>query len=571
MNFRKIFLAFVLVVLVVLAPLSYAFAAAADPVRAPHAMVASTSPIASEVGVEIMRKGGNAVDAAVAVGFALAVTWPSAGNLGGGGFLLYRAAEGESEIVDYRERAPLAASRDMYLDDEGRVIESLSTDGYLASGVPGTVAGLALAHQRHGKLPWKDLLEPARRLAADGFIVPQHLARSLSVDRTFRRLSKFPESRRIFLRDGKLREAGERFVQPELAETLRRIQAEGPEDFYRGETARRIVADMAANGGNITARDLAEYEPTIRQPLFARYRGVEVMTVPPPSSGGIAILQMLAMLEKHDLAAMGYGSADSVHLLIEVMKRAFADRAAHLGDADFARVPLRGLVARAYAASLGASIDPERATPSRLVSAGDPAPYESPETTHFTVVDPAGNIVANTYTLNDSYGSAVTVKGTGILLNDEMDDFTSRPGTSNLYGLVQGEANAIEPRKRPLSSMTPTIVLREGKPWFALGSPGGPTIINSVLQVIVNVVDFGMDMQQAVAAPRVHHQWLPDEIRWEPYGISPDTRRLLERRGHLFRERPGEMGDVQAIMIAPRSGLRLGGSDPRLGGVAVGY
>jgi gamma-glutamyltranspeptidase/glutathione hydrolase len=533
-------------------------------------MVASTSPVASQVGVDVMRKGGNAIDAAVAVGLALAVTWPSAGNLGGGGFLLYRSHDGASEIVDYRERAPLAASRDMYLDANGKVVEGRSTEGYLASGVPGTVAGLALAHARHGKLAWHDVVEPARKLAADGFIVPQHLARSLAVERTRRRLSKFSESRRIFLRDGRPWEEGERFKQPELAETLARIQKD-PRDFYEGETARRIVADMAANGGIITARDLAEYEPTLRAPLRGRYRDVEVLTMPPPSSGGIALLQMLAMLEPHDLASLGYGSADMLHLLIEVMKRAFADRAQYLGDADFADVPVSGLTARDYAVRRGASIDMAKATPSRLVAAGAPGPIESKETTHFTIVDADGNIVSNTYTLNDSYGSGVTVKGAGFLLNDEMDDFTSKPGTPNLFGLVQGEANAIEPRKRPLSSMTPTIVLRGGKPWFAVGSPGGPTIINTVLQTIVNVVDFRMNMQQAITAARIHHQWMPDEIAWEPFGISPDTRRLLEGRGHVFEERGGEIGDAQAIMIDPTSGMRLGASDPRLGGAPAGY
>lgn len=548
-----------------------AYAAAADPVRARHGMVASTSPIASQVGADVMRKGGNAIDASVAVGLALAVTWPSAGNLGGGGFLLYRSADGRGEIVDYRERAPLAATKEMYLDEKGNVVETLSTEGYLASGVPGTVAGLALAHERHGKLPWADLVEPARRLAAEGFMVSDHLARSLAGERTRKRLSKFPESRRIFLRDGKPWQAGERFTQPELAETLRRIQKDGAREFYEGETARRIVAEMAANGGNLTARDLAEYEPTIREPLVGSYRGVDIITMPPPSSGGIALIQMLNMLEPHDVRRMGYGSADSLHLLAEVMKRAFADRAKYLGDADFASVPVRGLVSREYAGALGANIDPERATPSRLVAAGDPAPYESPETTHFTVVDADGNVVSNTYTLNDGYGSGVTVRGTGILLNDEMDDFTSRPGVPNLYNLVQGEANAIEPRKRPLSSMTPTLLVREGKPWLALGSPGGPTIINTVLQVVVNVVDFGMDVQQAIAAPRIHHQWLPDEIQWEPFGINPDSRRVLERRGHIFEGRPAEMGDVQAIMIDPITGIRLGASDPRLGGAAAGY
>lgn len=534
-------------------------------------MVATVSPIASTVGVDVMKRGGNAVDAAVAVGFALAVTWPSAGNLGGGGFMLVAAPDGTSEVIDYRERAPLAATADMYLDEDGKVIDKMSTLGHRAVAVPGTVAGMWMAHQRHGELPWKDVVEPARRLAAEGFVVDEYLARSLCGRINRERLGTFAESRRIFLRDGRCYEYGEVFRQPELAQVLERIRDEGPSDFYRGTTAQLIVADMGANDGLIVARDLQTYEPTLREPLRTRYRGWEVLTMPPPSSGGVALIQMLEMLEPVDLAAYGWGSADHLHRMIETMRRAFADRAKYMADTDFvANVPIEGMLDAEYIRSVAATISQTRATPSLEVSNGDPAAYESRDTTHFSIVDPGGMIVSNTYTLNSSYGSAVTVAGTGILLNNEMDDFTSAPGVPNAYGLIQSESNAIAPRKRPLSAMTPTILLLDGKPRVGLGSPGGPTIINTVLQTIVNVIDFGMNIQQAVDAPRIHHQWLPDEVEWEPRGVNPDTRSLLERRGHAFHEKPEFMGDAEIVMIDD-SGERLGASDPRRGGTSRGF
>jgi gamma-glutamyltranspeptidase/glutathione hydrolase len=551
-------------------------AASREPVRARHAMVASTSEIASRVGADVMRKGGNAVDAAVAVGLALAVTWPSAGNLGGGGFLLVRKADGTAEAIDYRERAPLAATRDMYLDAQGNVVKGMSTEGYRAVGVPGTVAGLALAHKRHGKLKWADLVEPAHKLAAEGFEVNYHVARSLRLDSTIAKMKDFPDSRRIFQRDGRYYELGETFVQPELAAVLARIKND-PRDFYEGETAKLIVADMKASGGIVTAEDLRTYEPTIRQPLRTSYRGYDILTMPPPSSGGIALMEMLNMLEAYDLKAMGWGSAQYTHTVVEVMRRAFADRAQFLGDTDFVKVPVTALTSPKYAAARRATIDPDHASKSAEIAGGNPAPYESPETTHFTIIDGEGNIVSNTYTLNDSYGAGVTAKGTGFLLNNEMDDFTSKAGVPNDYGLIQGEANAIAPKKRPLSSMTPAIVLKDGQPFFAIGSPGGPTIINTVLQVILNVVDFGMDLQEAIEAPRFHHQWLPDYIYWEQFGLNPDTRAILEKMGHAFRPIPGasrspsELGDAQGVMIDRTTGLRLGASDPRLGGVPVGW
>jgi gamma-glutamyltranspeptidase / glutathione hydrolase len=552
-------------------------AASKEPVRARHAMVASTSEIASRIGADVMKKGGNAVDAAVAVGLALAVTWPSAGNLGGGGFMLVRKADGTSEAIDYRERAPLAATRDMYLDAQGNVVPKLSLEGHKAVAVPGTVAGLALAHKRHGKLPWDALVEPARKLAAEGFEVNYHLARSLRLQSTIEKMARFDESRRIYQRSGKFYEMGETFVQPELAAVLARVKT-NPRDFYEGETAKLLVADMKANGGIVSLEDLRTYEPTIRTPLRTTYRGHEILTMPPPSSGGIALVEMLNMLESYDLKAMGWHSAQYTHTMVEVMRRAFADRAKFLGDTDFVKVPVAALTSEKYADERRRTINPLRASASSEAGAGNPAPYESPDTTHFTIVDTEGNIVSNTYTLNDSYGAGVTAKGTGILLNNEMDDFTSKVGVANDYGLIQGEANAIQPKKRPLSSMTPTIVLKDGKPLFAIGSPGGPTIINTVLHVIVNVVDFDMDIQEAIAAPRFHHQWQPDVIFWEAFGVNPDSRAMLEKMGHKFREipgmsrtEPGNIGDAHGVLIDPVSGMRMGASDPRLGGVAVGW
>lgn len=577
---KRIFAVFVVFTLLASSAVHTAKATSREPVRARRGMVASVSDIASQVGVDIMRRGGNAVDAAVAVALALAVTWPSAGNLGGGGFMLIRKANGDAEIIDYRERAPLASTRDMYLDKDGKVIKGASTVGYKAAGVPGTVAGAHLALKRHGKLTWAQVVEPARRLAAEGFEVNIHLARSLRGSSTAKLMSQFPDSKRIFLRNGKYFEEGERLIQPELAATLARIKINW-RDFYEGKTAELIAADMKANNGIMTFQDLKSYEPTIRKPLVGKYRGHEILTMPPPSSGGAHLIQMLNMLEHYDLAKMPHNSSDHLHLLTEVMKRAFADRAEYMGDADFVKVPVEGIVSKKYAAELVKTIDLERATPSAQIKAGAPATYEPTETTHFTVVDKEGNVVSNTYTLNGSYGSGVTAKGTGVLLNNEMDDFTSKVGAPNMYGLLQSANNAIEPRKRPLSAMTPTVVLKDGKFWFAVGSPGGPTIINTVLQVLVNVIDYDMTIQQAVDAPRFHHQWMPDEIRYEPFGLNADTRKELERRGHLFPKRSGGtgateetasyMGDAEGIMIDLKTGIRLGASDARRGGKAVGY
>ncbi len=575
---RKISVFIVIISLLASAAVAPTQATSREPVRARNGMVASVSEIASRVGVEIMKRGGNAVDAAIAVALALAVTWPSAGNIGGGGFMVIRKANGDTDVIDYRERAPLAATRGMYLDENGNVIKDASTIGYKAAGVPGTIAGMHLARERHGKLSWAELVEPARRLAAEGFEVNIHLARSLRGNAKL--MSRFPDSNRIYLRDGKFYEEGERITQPELAATLARVQKNW-RDFYEGKTAELIAADMKANGGLMSLKDLKEYEPTIRKPLKGTYRGYEILSMPPPSSGGAHLIQMLNMLEHFEVGKMPHNSSDHLHLLAEVMKRAFADRAEYMGDADFVKVPVEGIISKKYADALAKTIDMQRATPSAQIKAGAPAGYEPTQTTHFTVVDKEGNVVSNTYTLNGSYGSGATAKGTGVLLNNEMDDFTSKPGVPNAYGLLQSENNAIQPRKRPLSAMTPTIVLKDGKVWFAVGSPGGPTIINTVLQVMVNVIDYGMTIQEAVDAPRFHHQWMPDEIRYEPFGLNADTRKELERRGHLFPKRSGGMGtteetasymgDAEGIMIDLKSGMRLGASDSRRGGMAVGY
>lgn len=534
-----------------------------QPTHAAHGMVASAEARATEVGVAILKKGGNAVDAAVAVGMALAVTYPVAGNLGGGGFMLIRMASGEAVAIDYREVAPMLASHDMYLDAKGDPIPEASLVGSKAAGVPGTVAGLALAQQKYGKLSWREVLEPARLLAAKGFPLSYEQAYSLRTDRL---LARFPESRRIFQKDGHFYEPGDLFKQPELAATLQRLQARGPREFYEGETAQRIVEEMQQSKGLITLEDLKRYKPVERVPLTGSYRGLDIITMPPPSSGGIALIEMLNMLERFPLHDMGWNGSKTDHLILEVMKRAFADRAVHLGDPDSVKIPTAGLTSKRYAAQLATGIDLQHATPSVAIHAATSAQLESEQTTHFSIVDAQGNAVTNTYTLNGAYGCGVTVHGAGFLLNNEMDDFAAKPGKPNGYGLVQGEANAIAPGKRPLSSMTPTIILKNGKLYMVIGSPGGPTIITTVLQVILNVVDFDMNLREAIAAPRFHHQWLPDTIRYESYRFPSDVQDALKAMGHRFEERATRKtywGDAEGVMIDPTTGLYLGASDPR--------
>ena len=562
------------IVLLLVVALNVPVTIAREPVRARHGMVASTNEVASRVGVEIMKRGGNAVDAAIAVAFALAVTHPAAGNLGGGGFMMIRLRDGRTTAIDYREMAPLTAHRNVYLDKNGNLIEGEggSLVGYRAAGVPGTVRGMELALKKYGsgKLTWAQLVEPARQLAGRGFTVTNELARSLYANREY--LEKYAETKRIYLKGGKYYQEGELFRQPELAATFARLQHFGPNEFYEGETARLIVADMKRNNGLMTMNDLRGYVAKERTPVLGNYRGYEIISMPPPSSGGAVLIQMLNILEGFDLQKLEANSSDRYHLMAEAMRRAFADRAEYMGDSDFVKVPVPGLIDKAYAASLRATINTERASTSEQIRAGRPAGYESEETTHFTVVDAEGNAASNTYTLNNSYGSAAVAKGTGLLLNDEMDDFAAKPGTPNMYGLIQGERNAVAPKKRPLSAMTPTIVLRkDGSLWFTVGSPGGPTIINTVLCVITNVIDYEMNIQQAIDFPRIHHQWLPDELVGEPLGLSGDTQKALAARGHKLAKLR-YLGDAEGIMIEEKTGVRLGATDPRRSdGQAVGY
>ncbi len=536
-------------------------------------MVASQHELASKVGVEVMKRGGNAVDAAIAVGLAMAVVYPEAGNIGGGGFMLIRTKDGATHAIDYREMAPAAATRDIYIDAAGNLIkgEGSSTIGYRASGVPGTLAGFEMAFRKYGsgKLKWSQLVEPARVLASDGYELSYRIAELFKSYKG--NLSKYEDSKRIFLRNGEYYNEGDVFKQPDLARTLARVQTGGAAEFYTGITAGMIADDMKAHGGLITREDLKNYKAKDRTPLTGSYRGYPIITMPPPSSGGIVMLEVLNMLEGYDVRAMQYNSAAKYHVLAEAMRRAFADRSEFMGDPDFSKVPVDALIDKAYATKRRSNIDLTHASTSKDVGHGDIPGGEPMETTHFTVADPAGNVVTNTYTINDLYGSAVTAKGTGVLLNDEMDDFAARPGKANMFGLIQGEKNSVQPGKRPLSSMTPTIVLRkDGSFWFALGARGGPRIISAVLQTVINVIDHDMDIQAAIDAPRIHHQWFPDEILYERFGLSPDTMSILSGYGHKFSASPGNVASATGIMFDEK-GVRLGAIDSRSDGQAVGY
>jgi gamma-glutamyltranspeptidase/glutathione hydrolase len=545
-------------------------ASAREPVRARRAMVVAQEPLAADVGAAVLKSGGNAVDAAVAVAFALAVTHPFAGNIGGGGFALIRFAGGHATFIDFREEAPGAASHDMYLDAAGQPTRD-SLEGWRAAGVPGTVRGLEMAHQKYGHKPWAELVQPAIDLAAQGFELSYSAAKSLCDASPL--LERFPDSKRIFLRlNGRKAsgcpEPGDKLVQPELAGTLARIARDGAQDFYAGETAQRLAVAMKANGGLITLEDLKNYRAVERPPLEGAYKGYGILTAPPPSSGGVALLEMLGMLEGTGYEKPGAGSAASAHYLAEVMRRAYADRAEFLGDSDFVHIPVKGLLNPRYLARLRSTIDPARATPSTLIGHGDAPAFEAGATTHFNVIDEQGNAVSLTYTLNGGYGNGVSVPGLGFLLNNEMDDFAAKPGTPNLFGLIQGEANAIAPRKRPLSSMTPAIVTRGDKLYMVLGAPGGARIINGVLQVILNVLDWKMDVQQAVDQPRLHHQWKPDCIYLER-GFSPDTIALLRQMGHEVEPDAGAVASVEALRVD--GGWIQAAQNGRSNGKAAGY
>ncbi len=547
-------------------PAGWDFPADEAPVRSANGMVVTTDAYASEVGVAVLEAGGNAVDAAVATSFALAVVNPEAGNIGGGGFMVIRMAGGTVASLDYRERAPLAAHRDMFLDDAGELTDA-STVGHLAVGVPGTVAGLWEAHRRYGTLPWAELVAPAMGLA-EGFEVRERQARSFAQNEEALRL--YPATEATFLPQGRPPEIGEIFRQDELAATLGRIASRGRDGFYQGRTADLIVEEMERGGGVITHEDLAGYEPAWRDPIQVIYRGHTLISMPPTSSGGATLAAMAKILEGYDLASLGWHSPEHVHLLAEAWKRAYADRNTYLADPDFVQMPLERMISDEYGAERRASISMDAATPSAEVGPGL-GPADDGETTHFSIVDREGNAVSVTTTINSWYGSKVTVPGAGFVLNNEMDDFSARPGFPNQFGLVQGEANAVEPGKRMLSAMTPTIVLGpDGRLLLVVGSPGGATIITNVFQQISNVVDFGMGIRQAVNAPRVHHQHLPDRIQYEEGGLSPAVLSALEALGHEVTARSSHIGDVQAVLVLLDGNL-LGASDHRRGGTAVGY
>lgn len=570
----------VLIVALTSAPLCLA-GGGMRPERAEHGMVVSVHELASQAGVEMLKAGGNAIDAAVATGFALAVVHPAAGNIGGGGFMLIRMNDGETHFLDYREKAPGQATADMYQDAQGNVIPMLSRVGYKAVGVPGSVKGLVQAQERFGKLDLKRVMAPAIRLARDGFTLDWGDARSMTNDAG---LAQYPDSKRIFQNDGKGWRQGDIFRQPQLARTLERIVA-APDDFYRGKMAREIAEFVQRGGGLITVEDMANYEVKDRTAVRGSYRGLEIISAPPPSSGGIALIETLNILEGYDLAKAGFGSAESIHLITEAYRRAFYDRAQFLGDPEFSDIPVMRLADKKYAVDWRDSINPQRASSSprleRPATSAELTRYaaehpvfapgaEPTETTHYSIVDAAGNAVAVTTTINGGFGSKVTVGPLGFLLNNEMDDFSAKAGVPNMFGLIQGNANAVGPHKRPLSAMTPTIVLKDGKLWLVLGTPGGPTIITTVANILIGVVDFGLDIQQAVNAPRFHHQWIPDRILMERNRFSPDSVKLLEARGHTIVFGGG--GDGECIQIDLQTGMRLGASDARNeSGKAVGY
>ena len=522
-------------------------------------MVVSQRKIASEVGAQILREGGNAVDAAVATALALAVVLPRAGNLGGGGFMLIYSEELKKTVaIDYREMAPLQASRDMFLDSNGNYDRKKAQFSLLSAGVPGTVAGLHYALKKYGTLSWEAVIDPAITLAEDGFVVPHDLSSVLSNYRN--RLTANEATSRAYYKINKVPyRAGEIIKLPDLAWSLKELKKQGPAAFYKGKIAEKIVAEMERNGGLITSEDLANYKVKERVPVKGTYKGYEIVSMPPSSSGGVHLIQMLNMLEPFSLKEMGFGSAQSIHLMSEVMKRAYADRSRYLGDTDFVSVPLKGLTNKEYAKALLKEISLTEVTSSEAISNGNPLPYESPDTTHFSVMDAKGNVVANTYTLNFSYGSGIAIPGTGILMNNEMDDFSSKKGVPNAYGLVGFEANEIQAQKRPLSSMTPTIVFKDQKPYLVLGSPGGSRIITTVLQVAINVLEHDMNLKQAVISPRIHHQWLPDVLLMEE-GFSSDTIALLKEKGHTIRP-SRTMGSVQAIISKDK--YFYGAADPR--------
>jgi gamma-glutamyltranspeptidase/glutathione hydrolase len=551
-------------------------AASTVPVAAEHGMVVSAQHLATEVGVDILKKGGNAVDAAVAVAYALAVVYPAAGNLGGGGFMTLQLADGRKSFIDFREKAPLAASAGMYLDRDGNVIPKLSTTGYLAVGVPGTVAGMELALKKYGTQKRAVVMRPAIALAERGYVLRQG-----DIDMLATATKEFAEdapSAAIFLNHGAPFEAGQKLVQKDLAKTLRRIEKYGRDGFYRGPVGAALVAASRAGKGILTQADLDQYKPREMAPVECDYRGYHVVSAPPPSSGGVIVCEILNIVEGYPLKQLGYGSAQAIHYEIEAMRHAYVDRNSYLGDPDFVKNPLARLLDKNYAAQIRSAIDPAKAGISMQIKPGV-APHEGSNTTHFSIVDKDGNAVSVTYTLNDWFGAKVLVPSTGVMLNNEMDDFTAKVGVANIYGLVQGETNTIAPGKTPLSSMSPTIISKDGKPVMVIGTPGGSRIITAVVHTILNVIDYGMTIQEAVDAPRFHQQWLPETTNVEHFAFSPDTRALLLKMGHQFGE-PQDANHMAGILIgAPALGAKpvarnkfYGANDPRRDtGSAAGY
>lgn len=538
-----------------------------NPVQGKEGMAVTSHFLATHSAQEVLKKGGNAIDAAVTAAFSLAVTQPRSGNIGGGGFMLISSEQNDEVVaIDYREKAPGKATVDMFLDKDGNANSQVSRYSHLAAGVPGTVAGLAMALEQYGTISLREAMAPAIKLAEEGFLVTPRFSDGLKAKEGM--LKKWDSSKRIFYKaDGSYYEPGDIFIQKDLAETLKRISENGIKEFYEGKTAELLVAEMAKHGGLISMDDMKNYSPGLRMPVHGSYRGYDIYSMSPPSSGGVHVAQILNILEGYPISEYGHNSAQTIHLMAEAMKRAYADRSMYLGDEDFVEVPLKGLTSKNYAASLREGIDTKKATPSETIAPGKPLPFESNETTHFSIVDKFGNGVSNTYTINFSYGSGIVVEGAGFLLNNEMDDFSSKPGVPNAYGLIGGEANKIEPNKRMLSSMSPTIVKQDGKNFLVTGSPGGSRIITTTLQVIMNVIDHGLNIQSAVAAPRIHHQWLPDQLRVEE-GLSPDTVKGLQDMGHDVKQKSA-MGAIQSIMI--KDGVMYGGADPRRStGLAAG-
>ncbi len=570
--FRKQILSIIIIVSFLF---SQTYAEVPQPVKSHKGMVVSASTLASKVGVEIMKKGGNAVDAAVAVGFALAVTYPFAGNIGGGGFMVIHLKDGKNVAIDYREKAPLTASRNMYLDKNGNYLPELSKEGATSAGVPGSVAGLLYVLKKYGTMKLADVIQPAINLAKNGWRLDQHSAESFK--NTLPLFQKYPSSFKIFSDNGKAYKEGDLFKQPDLARTLELIKEKGRDGFYKGKVAELLVKQIKSMGGYITQKDLDKYEPVERVPVTGTYRGYEIVSMPPSSSGGIALIELLNILENYHFTQEDWGSSEYIHMLVEAMKYVYADRTYHLGDSDFYNVPVKGLTSKEYAKTIFEKIqnDGDKAVPSSKIKAGDPSKYqESMETTHYSIYDEYGNAVSTTTTLNSGFGSKIVVSGAGFLLNNEMDDFSAKPGAPNQFGLMGTEANSIQPEKRMLSSMTPTIVLKDGKPYIVIGSPGGSTIITVVLQVIMNCIDFNMNIQEAVDMPRIHHQWMPDEIYFEKYSLTKDTKEKLIKMGYKLADMRHTfkiLGIAEGIMIDNNNHIIYGAADPRGSGSAERY